>query len=209
MKTLIKINNKLKSPSTIMSNARAIAKFLLEIYKNTTQDCSMIAGLVSYPFISKLNANSLSEELITFSIKQLFSLSMFEDVLIIELLYTLRITPETIFLLDFNCIHKDGLITYFDVNHLTLKNSMVPPSMLNNIKFYQSYIKIKGNKKQKELRVSKSKLIICGDFLICQTPKTIYNRFRNQFGVKLIWFKYPPKLIINLSLITIQIKMQI
>ena len=111
MKKLIKINNKLKSLSTIMSNARAIAKILLEIYKNTIQDCSMIAGLVSYSFLSKLNANSLLEELITYNIKQLFSLSMFENVLIIELQYTLRITPETIFLLDFNCIDKDGLIT--------------------------------------------------------------------------------------------------
>ena len=33
-----------------MSNAQAIAKFLLEIYKNTTQECSMIAELVLYLF---------------------------------------------------------------------------------------------------------------------------------------------------------------
>ena len=39
-----------------MSNALAIAKYLLEFFL-ITQDCSMIARLVSNPLISKLNAN--------------------------------------------------------------------------------------------------------------------------------------------------------
>ena len=55
MKALIIINNKLKLPTSIMSNALAIAKYLLEIYIYI-QDCSMIAEFDSSTFISKFNS---------------------------------------------------------------------------------------------------------------------------------------------------------
>ena len=130
---------------------------------------------------------------------ELMDMEMYEDALIIELIYSLRINPETIALLRFDSVNSDGYMRYFDPNKLKYVDLKLSENLIRDISLLKRVVSKDALKIKQESRYYKDKVETTGEFMISATSTAIYNRFSRGFGGKLEWFKYTPGQIIKLS----------
>ena len=170
------------------------------MYEGTSQDYTQILPYLSLLLMNRIRASNISEESLVFAIKKLNENEQYEDSLILILIYMLRISPHTIYLLDFNKLDSFRLFVFYDEDvryHRTVK---LEQSLYNDMWFLHNLKKLKNNVSENLKRRSKDMTILKGDFIFSSTPMTIYNRFNNKFGGTLLWFIYTPKMIKDLSL---------
>ena len=192
-------NGKENNSNSESVHSKIIAQFLFETYEGTSQDCTQIFPYLSLLQVNRIRASYLSEEILVFAIKKLNKSGQYEDSLILRLIYLLRVSPHTIYLLDFSKLDSFRLFVFYDEDvryHRTVK---LEYSLYNDICFYHNLKNFKKRLSRNLIRRSKDKTIVKGDFIFSSTPKTIYNRFNNQFDGRLPWFVYTPKMIKDLS----------
>ena len=115
-------------------------------------------------------------------------------------MYDLSISPLTIYFLIFSNISIQMKLKYFDADEEIFKEEMITPNLYNDLNFFQRYKSIKMKDKGVCKRTTRKGLEIKGEFIINQTPKSIYMRMKRHYGGKLPWFTCTPKIIIALSM---------
>ena len=129
----------------------------------------------------------------------LMDMKMFQDALILHLIYSIGINPETVVLLTFDSIDENGKMRYFDTMKLKYVDTILNQNFIRDIKFFKdAVLEIKSETKN-NFRCFQDKAIVIGEFIFEYTSSAIYNRFARCFGGKLPWFKYTPNQIVKLS----------
>ena len=80
------------------------------------------------------------------------------------------------------------------------KETQISTDLYNDLKFFQRYQTIKMKNRHNDTRTTKSGLELKGNFIVNQTPKNIYMYMKRQYGGKLTWFIWTPKLNIRSSI---------
>ena len=113
---------------------------------------------------------------------------MYEDALIIHLIYSLGASLEAIALLTFDSINEDCFIQYFDTKGLKFKNVKLNENLMRDIMFLKSFREKNQLTNEDQSRCYRDKLVIVGEFIISVSATAIYNRFSRGFGGALQWF---------------------
>ena len=130
---------------------------------------------------------------------ELMNITKYEDVVIIHLMYSLWINPETMFLLTFESIDEEGNIEYFDTQvdkQLTIK---LYENLHRDIMFLKEYRAKCERKIEDNVRYFKNKFIFMEDFIVSVSVSIIYNRFSRKFEGMIKWFNYTLHQILKLS----------
>ena len=129
----------------------------------------------------------------------LIDMKMFQDALILHIMYSIGINSETVVLLTFDSIDENGKMRYFDTLKLKYVDIILNQNLIRDIKFFKdTMLEIKSETKN-NFRCFQNKAIVIGEFIFEYTSSAIYNRFAISFGEKLPWFKYTPNQIAKLS----------
>ena len=129
----------------------------------------------------------------------LMDTKMFQDALILHIMYSIGINSETVVLLIFDSIDENGKMRYFDTLKLKYVDTILNQNLIRDIKFFKdTMLEIKSETKN-NFRCFQNKTIVMGEFIFEYTSSAIYNRFAICFGGKLPWFKYTPNQIVKLS----------
>ena len=124
---------------------------------------------------------------------------MFQDALILHLMYSVGIKQDTLVLIKHDSLNDSGKLRYFDTLKLAYVeitlNEIFIPDILH---FKEIMRKIKLEAKH-DFRCFKDKVVVIGEFIFEYTSSAIYNRLTRRFCLKLSSFKYTPNQIIQLS----------
>ena len=90
-------------------------------------------------------------------------------------------------------------LKYFDADEEIFKEEMITPDLYNDFKFFKVINQWKWKTKVYAQNKRKS-LEIKDEFIVNQTPKSIYMSMKRHYGGKLPWFTCTPKMIIALSM---------
>ena len=124
---------------------------------------------------------------------------MFQDALILHIMYSIGINSETVVLLTFYSIDENGKMRYFDTLKLKYVDTILNQNLVRDVKFFKdTMLEIKSETKN-NFRCFQDKAIVMGEFIFEYTSSSINNRFARCFGEKLKWFKYTPNQIVKLS----------
>ena len=134
------------------------------------------------------------------AIRCLIDWSRFEDAIILYLMYNLAISPRTIFYLLFDNLNSQKFLKYYDWDYDIFKETQISTDLYNDLKFFQRYQTMKMKNRHNDTRITKSGLELKGNFIVNHTPKNIYMHMKRQYGRKLTWFIWTPKLIIRSSI---------
>ena len=135
-----------------------------------------------------------------YSIKKLYDESRYEEALLLQFMYLLRLTNSEIYLLDIECITNGRWLTFIKEDSLAFKTLKVNQILLNDVKFYATYRKLGENELIYCRRFTRAGVALDGRFIFTQKPKTIYNHFNNKFGGSLPWFDFSPRTVIIFSI---------
>ena len=130
---------------------------------------------------------------------QLIKLKMFDDALLIQLLFSLSLDAENLSMITHVNVDINGFINYKDY-----KNSEWSKILLDDhlICFMLDFCDIKGEKSpyfKISQRKSRNGEVESGIFLSPFTLKAIYSRFKGRFDGKLPWFCCTPNDIVRLN----------
>ena len=129
----------------------------------------------------------------------LMDMKMFQDGLVMHIMYSIEINSKTVVLLTFDSIDENRKMRYFDIMKLKYVDTILNQNLIRDIKFFKdAVLKIKSKTKN-NFRCFQDKAIVMGEFIFEYTSSAIYNRFARCFDGKLPWFKYPPNQIVKLS----------
>ena len=129
----------------------------------------------------------------------LIDMKMFQDALILHIMYSIGINSETVVLLTFDSIDENGKMRYFDTLKLKYVDIILNQNLIRDIKFFKdTMLEIKSETKN-NFRCFQNKAIVMSEFIFEYTSSAIYNRFAIYFGGKLPMFKYTPNQIVKLS----------
>ena len=129
----------------------------------------------------------------------LMDMKMFQDALILHIMYSIGINSETVEHLTFDSIDENGKMRYFDTLKLKYVDTILNQNFIRDIKFFKDpMLEIKSETKN-NFRCFQNKAIVMGEFIFEYTSSVIYNRFEICFDGKLTWFKYTPNQIVKLS----------
>ena len=89
-------------------------------------------------------------------------------------MYDLSISPRTIYFLIFSNISIQMKLKYFNADEVIFKEEMITPDLYNDFNFFQRYKSFKMKDKGVCKRTTRKGLEIKDEFIINQTPKSIY-----------------------------------
>ena len=116
-------------------------------------------------------------------------MKMFQDGLVMHIMYSIEINSETVVLLTFDSIDENGKMRYFDIMKLKYVDTILNQKLIRDIKFFKdTMLEIKSETKN-NFKCFQNKAIVMGEFIFEYTSSAIYSRFVIYFGVKLLWFK--------------------
>ena len=124
---------------------------------------------------------------------------MFQDALILHIMYSIGINSETIVLLTFDSINENGKMRYFDTFKLKYVYIILNQNLIRDIKFFKDTMPEIKSETKNNFRCFQNKAIVMGEFIFEYNSSAIYNRFAICFGGKLPMFKYTPNQIVKLS----------
>ena len=163
--------NKLKETS--IKYYRCINNFLKCIYTSEYSKLnSEFAKTIKANTKHKDRFPSLAEVFNAYN--ELIDMEMYEDALIIELIYSLRINPETIAFLRFDSVNSDGYMRYFDPNKLKYVDLKLSENLIRDISFLKRVVSKDALKIKQESRYYKDKAETTGEFMISATSTAIY-----------------------------------
>ena len=122
-----------------------------------------------------------------------------EDAVILHLMYSLGINPETISLLKFSLIDKDRNIRYFDTNLKRNIKVKLNNRLWNDIEFLKQTNDSNERKGEQSNKGCSSKLKGKKIFITTLTIAGLFKRFSRGFNEKVGWFAWKPQCIVNLS----------
>ena len=140
---------------------------------------------------------------------QLIKLKMYDDALLIQLLYSLAISLANLSLLKHENVDKQGFISYTDIKTRRKSKIYLDDKI---VCFMFKYIYYKGkddpyfSKKRRKIVDDKCEN---GTFIVNQTEKNIYKRFNRQFGGKLKFISFTPNDIVKLNKLRVHESKQI
>ena len=129
----------------------------------------------------------------------LIDMKMFQDALILHIMYSIVINSETVVLLTFDSIDENGIMKYFDTLKLKYVDIILNKNLIRDIKFFKDTMPEIKSETKNNFRCFQNKAIAMGEFIFEYTSSALYNSFAICFGGKLPWFKYTPNQIAKLS----------
>ena len=118
----------------------------------------------------------------------------------LHLIYSLGVNLDTISLLTFNSIDDDGKMKLFNTQKGDYVVIKLNENLLRDINHFKGIMKDIKQENRTQFKCYLDKVIIIGDFIFECSPTGMYNRFARRFGLKLMWFKYTPDQVLQLSI---------
>ena len=104
----------------------------------------------------------------------LMDMKMFQDALILHIMYSIGINEETVVLLTFDSIDENGKMIYFDTLKLKYVDTILNQNLIRDIKFFKdTMFEIKSEIKN-NFRCFQNKAIVMGEFIFEYTSSAIY-----------------------------------
>ena len=124
---------------------------------------------------------------------------MFQDALILHLMYSVGINPDTLVLITYDSLNDSGKLNYFDTLKLAYVEITLNENLIRDILHFKEIMREIKSEAKHDFRNYKDKVVVIGEFIFEYTSSAIYNKFARLFGGKLPNFKYTPNQIIQLS----------
>ena len=190
------LKSKLKGNSLKYFNC--INGFLQRVYSSEFSKLNLeYAKTIKFKFKLATKAPIITEAMNAYA--DLIDMKMFQDALILHIMYSIGINSETVVLLTFDSIDENGKMRYFDTLKLKHVDTILNQNLIRDIKFSKdTMLEIKAENKN-NLWCFQNKAIVMGEFIFEYTSSAIYNRFAICFVGKLPWFKYTQNQIVKLS----------
>ena len=175
-----------------------LSKFLDHVYSENSylNDLPSPSQYISKRKVTNFNISPLE---IVNAYVELMNSNWIEDAVILHLMYSLGVNPETISFLKFSSIDKNKNIRYFDTSLKRTVKIRITDRLWNNIEFW----KLNTKSDQSEIKYSLKQLSNLNknqnDFIISLSKSGIFKRFSRGFNGKVGWFDWNPQSIINLS----------
>ena len=124
---------------------------------------------------------------------------MFQDALILHLMYSVGINPDTLVLITYDSLNDSGKLNYFDTLKLAYVEITLNENLIRDFLHFKEIMREIKSEAKHDFRCFKDKVVVIGEFIFEYTSSAIYSRFARRFGGKLPNFKYTPNQIIQLS----------
>ena len=155
---------------------------------------------------SKNSSNpSITLDIINKAFKQLFEHELYQDAIILHLMYSLSIPPTVIETFTFDNLCDDKSFLYYDPYEHKCKSIILNDDLYSQLLYYKMIKQRRGIKNRQSCRKSLDKKLINGDFIFSINSRAMYKRFQGKFDNKIQWFNYTPNDIVKFS---IQMKRQ-
>ena len=94
----------------------------------------------------------------------LMDMKMFQDRLVLHIMYSIGINSETVVLLTFDSIDENGKVRYFDTLKLKYVDTILNQNLIRDIKFFKdTMLEIKSETKNNFI-CFQNKAIVMGEF---------------------------------------------
>ena len=131
--------------------------------------------------------------------RELIGLKIYDDALLIQLLYSFSLNPATLCMLTFENVDKEGILHYKD---FSLNSQHKIRLDEKTIEFTLFLINYKGKDHpyfKRTQRKSQNGEIFEGIFMLSVCCSQAYKKFKSQFNGRLKWFNLTPNKIFNLN----------
>ena len=109
---------------------------------------------------------------------------MFQDALILYLMYSVGINPDTLVLITCDSLKDSGKLKYFDTLKLTYVEITLNENLIRDILHFKEIIREIKSEAKHDFRCFKDKVVVIRE-LIFEYTSSIFNRFARRFGGKL------------------------
>ena len=142
---------------------------------------------------------SMSAQDVARVFKELVMHKLYDDAFLLQLMYSLSLSPETLEMLIYENVDMDGYLTYRDESSNKPCKIRLDDDIIMTVNFLFDHKGDNHSNHVKRKRVSRYGYIENGIFITKYRSSQIYKKFSNQFGGKIKWLCATPNQIVNIN----------